>query len=139
MLDSLWPYRFTSRAPLPFQERRQLLDLRGRYAQLSALVIFILVSVYVRYLRLQARAGKGKSSRANNGLRSASWLSAPPVAGWAESRKQYLIVVMWLGWMLWLSAWKTGDGMFFLLIYFFLPLSFAPGCIDSTVRVESSK
>ncbi|KAK2789055.1 hypothetical protein FQN52_006422 [Onygenales sp. PD_12] len=45
-MPSLWPYRYTSPTPSQLQERRNLLTLRGEYAQVSALVFLLLFSVY---------------------------------------------------------------------------------------------
>jgi hypothetical protein len=120
-----WPYRFLSLTPAQVQERREILDRRGNYAQLSAFAVVFMVNAY----QFMKRSGRESSvSKAGNEetssdlarkktaqrttRQSRSWLNSPPVAGWSETRKQYLIALAWLLWLLVLSSWKTGDGRF---------------------------
>ncbi|KAK2812575.1 hypothetical protein FQN50_001219 [Emmonsiellopsis sp. PD_5] len=102
-MSSLWPYRYTSPTPSQLQERRNLLTLRGEYAQVSALVFLLLFSAY-RY----ATAGARRASRSRSVKKS--WLDSPlsPQQG-PETGRQYLVATAWLVWLIGLSAWRTGD------------------------------
>lgn len=105
-MAALLDYRFVSLTPEQVQERRDLLCLRGQYAQISALLVFVFASGYARYTKSN---GKLKSDREK---KVKAWLDYAPVAGWGETRRQYLITGMWLVWMVALSMWRAGNGMF---------------------------
>lgn len=96
-----WPWRFVSLAPEELEQRRELLDHRGYYAQWSVL----LVTLVVRICRIGALRSEHYASN-----KPRSWWHSPPVQGWAETRRQYLISFIWLGWLLGLAAWNTGNG-----------------------------
>lgn len=113
--DSPWPYHFVSVTPEQVQERRDLLTLRGQYAQISALLVFVFASVYSRYAD---KSNKRKPGQEKSKVKA--WLDYPPVAGWGETRRQYLITGMWLMWMVGLSMWKTRDGKLSTPSYFYL-------------------
>ncbi|KAL1961332.1 hypothetical protein VTO42DRAFT_60 [Malbranchea cinnamomea] len=103
-LDSLWPYRFVTLTPEQTQERRNVLTLRAQYAQLSTLLVLILVSVHARLSKTKRNVSKEQKKN-----QPKPWLDHPPVAGWGETRRQYLVMSIWLVWMVALSVWRTGD------------------------------
>ncbi|EEH39600.2 hypothetical protein PAAG_01789 [Paracoccidioides lutzii Pb01] len=104
--QSLWPYRYTSLTSQQLRERRALLSLRGNYAQLSALILLLLLSVY----RL-ATTKIGTIGIERRSTLLSAWLDSPFMHGATEMRRHYLVAVGWLVWLLALSAWKTGDVM----------------------------
>ena len=117
LLGSLWPYRFVTLSPKQIQDRRELLDRRGHYAQLSGLLLFIVVSLYTRFAPYIGKPNKTYNNRHDTQGKMSpkpSWLDSCPRRGWGETRRQYLVALAWLGWLLGLSAWKTGDGTLFL-------------------------
>ncbi|PKY04256.1 hypothetical protein P168DRAFT_253187 [Aspergillus campestris IBT 28561] len=89
-----FPWHFVSVSTEAKQHRRELLDLRGYYAQIS--VVLAIVSIRLYNLRRKPAV-----------LRS--WWDAPPFPGWRETRRQYAVCLVWLGWLVGLSAWNTGD------------------------------
>lgn len=99
-----WPYRFKSLSPDEVQYRREILNLRGYYAQCSALVVIFSIFIYGNTRR------KDSTQQAVH-ARKISWWDSPPFRGRTETRKQYLITLLWLTWLLSLSVWETGDGM----------------------------
>jgi hypothetical protein len=103
-MSSLWPYHFISLSESDKLNRRDLLDLRGHYAQLS----IVLAIIAVRVFRSLATAS-GKTSKSARGL--PSWWDRPLVPGWIETRRQYFICGLWLLWLLSLSVWNSGEGM----------------------------
>jgi len=121
----LGSYRFVSLTPEQVRERRELLDRRGNYVQLSALALILIVNTY-QFTKRTGEKGSGwkvsneevSSDPARRKIvqrttrRSRSQLNSPPVAGWSETRKQYLVILAWLLWLLILSSWHTGDGKF---------------------------
>ncbi|KAJ5163457.1 uncharacterized protein N7500_005287 [Penicillium coprophilum] len=82
-----WPYHFVSLSEIDQVHRRDLLDLRGYYAQWSAIIVI----VAIRILRFATR-----SSVKHGG----------PVSG---KNRQYLVCGLWLLWLLGLSIWNSGD------------------------------
>ncbi|PWY95812.1 rerric reductase like transmembrane component [Aspergillus sclerotioniger CBS 115572] len=90
-----WPWHFITLSDAEKQQRRELLDLRGFYAQCSVLVALVLV-----------RPTERRSRRKNL---ERSWLDSPPFAGWMETRRQYIVCLIWLGWLLGLSVWNSGE------------------------------
>ena len=103
-MEMSWPWRFVSLSPAEVEHRREVLDLRGYYAQLSVLLAIIAIRVY----RTGARPTV-KSQNTATGKRS--WWDSPPFQHCTETRRQYLVSFIWLGWLLSLAAWNTGDGM----------------------------
>lgn len=101
-----WPWHFVSVSEAEKQQRRELLDLRGYYAQFSVLVALVLVRLYCSSSQ-SSQAGAKKTTTARN--RQRSWWDSPPIAGWAETRRQYALSLLWLTWLVALSMWKTGD------------------------------
>ncbi|KAK6826643.1 hypothetical protein RU639_005725 [Aspergillus parasiticus] len=99
-----WPWHFVSVSPTEKQHRRELLDLRGYYAQCSFLLFIILVRVYNSYFR-----ARDKPNGSRTGRRQRSWWDLPPFANWTETRKQYTICITWLACLLGLSIWNSGN------------------------------
>ncbi|KAJ9212574.1 hypothetical protein DTO166G4_5793 [Paecilomyces variotii] len=97
-----WPYHFVSLSPAEVQQRRDVLTIRGHYAQYSTLAMALFISLY-------ARLSKKRSVRPEPKKRGISWWNSPPVQGWKETRKQYLLILSWLALLLTLSVWKTGN------------------------------
>lgn len=97
-----WPYHFVSLSEKEIQRRRDVLDLRGYYAQLSALAVIAAISLYRFY--------RGAPTR--RAITKRSWWDSPPFQGWTETRRQYTITLLWLLFLLGLSVWNTGDGRF---------------------------
>lgn len=101
-----WPYRFIlSLSDEELERRRSILDSRGRYAQVSGLV---LLGAFFLYGLTRANQFEQK--------RWKSWWDSPAVRGGSETRKQYAITLSWLLWLVSLSIWRTGDGESILLI-----------------------
>lgn len=112
---SPWPYRFISLTPSQVQERREVLDVRGTVAQASALLLLACVSLYWRTVESRPKPYLRSQTRLKNGVeegtdKKRSWLDSPPVSGWRETRRQYLLTLGWAAWLVGLSAWRTGDG-----------------------------
>ncbi|CAI7598385.1 unnamed protein product [Penicillium glandicola] len=84
-----WPYHFISLSQNDKLHRRELLDLRGYYAQWSIVVVIVAIRLY----RFATRS-------------SAEWHG--PVSG---RTRQYIVCGLWLLWLLGLSIWNSGDGM----------------------------
>lgn len=83
-----WPYHFISLSENDKLHRRELLDLRGYYAQWSIIVVIVAVRIF----RFATRS-------------TAKWDG--PVSG---KTRQYLVCGLWLLWLLGLSIWNSGDG-----------------------------
>ncbi|KAJ5487270.1 hypothetical protein N7530_001570 [Penicillium desertorum] len=82
-----WPYHFISLSEDDKLHRRELLDLRGCYAQWSIVVVIVAIRIF----RFATR-----STTRWNGL----------VSGKA---RQYMVCGLWLLWLLGLSIWNSGD------------------------------
>ncbi|KAL3461529.1 hypothetical protein BJX64DRAFT_158813 [Aspergillus heterothallicus] len=95
-----WPWHFISLSESEKQHRRELLTLRGYYAQLSILLAIVLLRAYT---------ASPSINQPTRGRRQRSWLDSPLSAGWVETRRQYLVCLSWLSWLLFLSVWSTGD------------------------------
>lgn len=120
MLPS-WPYHFVTLSPAQLQRRRELLDLRGYYAQCSAIIGVVAIRLYQSY-KGKARGSDGQNRGKNHPIPrqgQRSWWDMPPCRGWRETRKQYLVAFIWLGWLLSVSVWGTGDGMLHFHFFFF--------------------
>lgn len=129
LISQLWPYRFIALTPGQIQERREILDLRGYYVQLSALCLLLGAGIIYRVVTPTATStetGDKQISRRRcvatptPGSAGRLWLDLPPVEGWSETRREYLIILMWLGWLVFLSVYKTGHGMYLFKIFSFL-------------------
>ena len=101
-----WPWHFTSLSDEEKQFRREMLDLRGSYAQLSVIVVIIAIRIYQSWAA--ALAPVHGASRPRRG--PALWWDHPPITGWLETRRQYLVCTLWLTWLFGLSMWNSGDG-----------------------------
>lgn len=84
-----WPYHFISLSEDDKLHRRELLDLRGYYAQLSIIVVIVAIRIF----RFATRS-------------TAKWDGL--VSG---KIRQYLVCGLWLLWLIGLSIWNSGDGM----------------------------
>ncbi|RAL00950.1 putative metalloreductase Fre8 [Aspergillus ibericus CBS 121593] len=104
-----WPWHFVALSDVEKQERRELLDLRGVYAQCSVLVALVLVRVYKMTLGAAPATEKPTERRTRRKNLQRSWLDSPPFAGWMETKRQYIICLIWLGWLLGLSVWNSGE------------------------------
>jgi hypothetical protein len=104
-----WPWHFTFVSPAEQQHRRELLDLRGYYAQLSVLIALAAFKCY--------RSSFSHAEYASDSRRAhRSWWESAPFRGWSETPAQYVACLVWLGWLLGLSMWRSGEGMYFLLV-----------------------
>ena len=102
-----WPYRFTSPTATEIQQRRDLLNLRGFYAQCSTIILILTVRTYRTWSTGIEDDTRSKSQ--GNQYRK-------------EKRKQYLFTFIWLLWLISLSVWNTGDGMYISYVQFqFIP------------------
>ncbi|KAJ5625545.1 hypothetical protein N7510_001854 [Penicillium lagena] len=101
-MSSPWPWHFVSLSEDEILRRRDLLDLRGSYAQWSILAAIIVIRIY--RFSSTASAPTLKPRRGPT-----SWLDLPLVSGSIETRRQYLICGTWLVWLLSLSVWNSGD------------------------------
>lgn len=100
-----WPWHFAPVSAPDKQQRRELLDVRGYVAQLSVVVVVCAIRIYQSYSKATEGAVKQRSR-----CRDQPWWDRPPFPGWTETRRQYAVCLIWLGWLLGLSVWKTGDG-----------------------------
>ncbi|KAL4741829.1 hypothetical protein BDV11DRAFT_181978 [Aspergillus similis] len=103
-MSSSWPWHFVAISDSEKQHRRELLSLRGNYAQLSILLAIVLFRVYIALLPLDQQ-----HQRSNRRSRQNAWLDAPLFSGWVETRRQYSVCLLWLTWLLCLTVWRTGD------------------------------
>lgn len=106
-MSSPWPYAFTSLSEEEKLRRRELLDLRGTYAQWSVIVVIVTLRLYQSWTTAQIPGGTGPKPRRG----PSSWWDRPIVVGWIETRRQYLVCGLWLLWLLSLSVWNSGNGM----------------------------
>ncbi|KAL4871553.1 hypothetical protein BDV12DRAFT_163955 [Aspergillus spectabilis] len=104
MSNSSWPWHFVSVSDAEKEHRRELLTLRGNYAQLSIIFAIVLFRVYIAFV-----SQSQQQKKPTRGPRQKPWLDTPIFQGWFETRRQYLICLIWLGWLLGLSIWNTGD------------------------------
>ena len=104
-----WPWRvIISLSDEEKLRRRELLDLRGSYAQWSVIVIIVTLRIYRSWI--VASGPVDGTSKSGRGL--TSWWDRPLFAGWLETRRQYLTCGLWLLWLLSLSMWNTGGGIY---------------------------
>jgi hypothetical protein len=107
-MEYSWPYRFIlTLSEEEILNRRELLDLRGSYAQWSIIAVIIVLRVYQGWA--QSVSATEITSKQRRG--PASWWDRPIAAGWLETRRQYALCGLWLLWLISLSVWKSGDGM----------------------------
>ncbi|KAJ5084590.1 hypothetical protein NUU61_009169 [Penicillium alfredii] len=100
-----WPYHFISLSEDEKLRRRELLDLRGFYAQWSIILAIIAIRIY----RALAKAPANSSSASGQRCGPISSWDRPLVSGWIETRRHYLVCGLWLLWLLSLSVWNSGD------------------------------
>ncbi|KAI9369968.1 hypothetical protein BJX61DRAFT_517451 [Aspergillus egyptiacus] len=113
IMSQAWLWHFVSVSEAEKQQRRDLLTLRGYYAQLSILLAIVLLRLYSAFLSSKHQERRGRKA---GGPRQKSYLDSPLFTGWFETRRQYLLCLFWLSWLLGLSVWGTGDGMQFLIL-----------------------
>ncbi|KAH8422710.1 putative metalloreductase Fre8 [Aspergillus melleus] len=101
-----WPWHFVTVSPAEKQQRRELLTIRGYYAQGSVLLVIAIIRLYHIYHESTKSADKPNNRRAR---KPKSWLDSPLFPGWTETRKQYIFSLLWLAWLVSLSIWNTGD------------------------------
>ncbi|KAF7715170.1 Uncharacterized protein PECH_007485 [Penicillium ucsense] len=99
-----WPYQFVTPSEEEKVRRRELLDLRGSYAQYSIILMAIVLRVY--QVRAHFAQGEIKDQRRRGQL---TWWDRPLFAGWLETRRQYALCGLWLLWLIGLSFWNTGN------------------------------
>lgn len=102
-----WPWHFVSVSGSEKKQRRELLDLRGYIAQCSVLVVILAIRVYQSYYANHAENGVRQPWHRG---RQQSWWDRALFSRGAETRRQYVVCSLWLGWLLGLSTWRTGDG-----------------------------
>ncbi|RAL09995.1 putative metalloreductase Fre8 [Aspergillus homomorphus CBS 101889] len=100
-----WPWHFVTLSEAEKEQRRELLDLRGSYAQYSMLLAILLVRLYTWVFQ----SGNEPPKPNRRKPLAKSWLDSPPFAGWIETRRQYLVCSIWLMWLLCLCIWNSGD------------------------------
>lgn len=104
-----WPWHFTFVSPAEQQHCRELLDLRGYYAQLSVLVFLVAFRCY--------KSSFSRVEYANDSWQAhISWWESAPFRGWSDTRAQYVACLIWLSWLLGLCIWRSGEGMCFLFL-----------------------
>lgn len=101
-----WPYQFISLSEEEKVHRRELLDLRGTYAQWSIIAAIIVLRLYQIWATYQGEGDAAAKSRRG----PSSWWDRPIIAGWMETRRQYLTSGLWLLWLLSLAVWNSGNG-----------------------------
>lgn len=84
-----WPYHFISLSENDKLHRRELLDLRGYYAQWSIIVVIVAIRIFRFATRSTAKWDRLVSGKT----------------------RQYLVCGLWLLWLVGLSIWGSGDGM----------------------------
>ncbi|KAJ5973665.1 hypothetical protein N7481_010875 [Penicillium waksmanii] len=108
MSSSSWPWHFITVSGDDKIRRRELLDIRGSYAQWSVIIVMSVLRVYQAWVTHSAASANGTaSSRPRRG--PASWWDRPLVTGWIETRRQYFVCGLWLLWLTGLSIWNSGE------------------------------
>ncbi|EPS27813.1 hypothetical protein PDE_02757 [Penicillium oxalicum 114-2] len=100
-----WPYHFVTPSEQEKVRRRELLDLRGSYAQWS--IVFMIVAVRAYQFWVQSSAQHDTESKRQRA--QLLWWDRPLFAGWLETRRQYALCGIWLLWLLGLAVWNSGD------------------------------
>ncbi|KAL4911240.1 hypothetical protein BDW74DRAFT_142598 [Aspergillus multicolor] len=103
-MSSSWPWHFVAVSDAEKQHRRELLTLQGYYAQLSIVLAVVCFRIYIALF-----TPAEQRQQLNRRPWSKPWLDAPLFNGWFETRRQYLVCLIWLTWLLSLSIWSTGD------------------------------
>lgn len=123
-MEFSWPWHFVTPSEEEKILRRELLDLRGSYAQWSIIAVIIVLRVYQGWAK--SVTATELTSKQRRGL--ASWWDRPIAAGWLETRRQYALCGLWLLWLFSLSVWNSGEGMsrispFLVLVIHVVPLT----------------
>lgn len=105
-MDMFWPYHFVTPSEQEKVRRRELLDLRGSYAQWS--IVFMIVAIRAYQFWVQSSAQHDTESKRQRA--QLLWWDRPLFAGWLETRRQYALCGIWLLWLLGLAVWNSGDG-----------------------------
>ncbi|KAJ5746406.1 hypothetical protein N7520_011588 [Penicillium odoratum] len=104
-MESFWPWHFITLSEDEKLHRRELLDIRGAFAQWSVVILMLILRVVYQTWKTSSQTEKGvKSPRG-----PVSWWDRPLVAGWLETRRQYAICGLWLSWLFGLCVWNSGD------------------------------
>ncbi|KAJ5938822.1 hypothetical protein N7466_001956 [Penicillium verhagenii] len=101
----LWPWHFVTVSEEEKLHRRELLDVRGAFAQWSILIVIVILRVI--YQTWKTPSQTEKKAKASRG--PVSWWDRPLVAGWLETRRQYALCFLWLSWLFGLCVWNSGD------------------------------
>ncbi|KAJ5364140.1 uncharacterized protein N7496_009853 [Penicillium cataractarum] len=104
-MEISWPWRFVTPSEEEKLLRRELLDLRGSYAQWSIIAVIIVLRVYQGWAK--SVTATELSSKQRRG--PTSWWDRPIAAGWLETRRQYALCGLWLLWLFSLSVWNSGE------------------------------
>lgn len=133
MPNALFPWVMREVTDAEKEHRRILLDRYGVYAQLSCLMpvaaywLFRL-GVWVFHERLrthpeysavpgspgQKRFAETKAGRVRSAWKKVVWWVDGEVMGYAK-RKHFIAGWVWLGWLIFLSVHRTGDGKYYSL------------------------
>lgn len=105
-----WPWQFVSVSGPEKQQRRELLDLRGYIAQCSVLAVVVAIRAFQSYQAWAGNRAEDAVRRRPPRGRQQSWWNQPFFRRGMETRKHYLVCSIWLGWLLSLSVWRTGNG-----------------------------
>ncbi|KAJ5586990.1 uncharacterized protein N7459_002755 [Penicillium hispanicum] len=100
-----WPWHFVALSDEDKLHRRELLDLRGSYAQWSVIVVIVAIRIYQGWAT--AFSSVRGASKPPHG--PASGWDRPLIAGSLETRRQYFICGLWLLWLFGLSVWNSGE------------------------------
>lgn len=124
-----WPYHFVDLSDIQKHERRLLIDRYGIYSQLSALIPVVLYRAFrmtrwvnserqrtkVDYTAVPSSPDRKKQKDSSIGKVRAQWrafvwwLGGEVAPDWGL-RGHWVATAAWLGWLLFLSIHKTGDG-----------------------------
>ncbi|KAJ6036557.1 hypothetical protein N7540_000836 [Penicillium herquei] len=104
-MESFWPWHFVSVSEEEKLRRRDLLDLRGSFAQWSIMLGILILRVAYQGLNSASQIGY----RAQSHRGPVSWWDRPLVAGWLETRRQYAVCGLWLTWLFGLCVWSSGE------------------------------
>ncbi|KAJ5894155.1 hypothetical protein N7495_005846 [Penicillium taxi] len=100
-----FPYHFVFPSEEEKVHRRELIDLRGSYAQWSVIVVIVALRAIQSWnIAIAQASGTSQPHR-----RPISWWDRPPIPGWLETRRQHLVCGLWLLWLVSLSIWNSGD------------------------------
>jgi hypothetical protein len=107
IMDFSLPWQFVTPTEEEQLLRRELLNLRGFYAQGSIIAVIIVLRVYQGW----ARSVTTTEANSKHRREPTSWWDRSITAGWLETRRQYALCGLWLLWLFSLSVWNSGEGM----------------------------